>query len=128
MTSNTLKSKLDKISKIFNIEQLLRLNITKEYIQKYYKVNALPYSILHTYDDFMYMGISKDGIYKKEDLKEHAKFIDQYIKNYQAKNVLEIASGRSANTKFLATKNPNVMFYGIELSEGQCKYARVFLI
>lgn len=124
MASKNLELKLKKIGDIFDIKNIADIKIDLNYIQKYYKINSLPYTIFHTYDDFMYMGISKDGVYKKEDLKAHAKFVDQYIKKSQAKNVLEIASGRSANTAFLATNNPNVNFYGIELSEGQFKHAQ----
>lgn len=124
MASQTIEFKLKQIARIFDIEKVAKLNIDKDYIQKYYKVNSVPYSIFHTKDNFMYMGISRDGIYKKEDLKAHTMFIDSYIKKCNAKNVLEIASGRSASTNFLAQINPNVNFYGVELSDGQYKHAK----
>ncbi len=122
--SISLKNKLQKISAVYDAQTIVNQNIELTDIQTYYKVNSIAYSLFHTNDDFMYMGISRDGVYKHEDLKAQAHFIDAYIKKIGAKNVLELASGRSANTAYLAKNNPDVKFYGLELSEGQIKYAR----
>ena len=123
MATNNLKRKLSKIYKIFDIDEVKNLEISKEYIQKYYKTNRIPYSLFHTNDDFMYMGISRGEFYDKDDLKEHARLIDKYIKKYRSKSVLELASGRSATTTYLAERNLGSQFYGVELSEGQLQHA-----
>jgi SAM-dependent methyltransferase len=56
-------------------------------------------------------------------LLEHAKFVDRYISEQNAQNVLELATGRGANSFWLAKENPNSNFFGIDLSEGQLSFA-----
>lgn len=119
-----LKQKLEIIRKVFNIEDILNIKIDNEYIRKYYKINKIPYSLFHTKTDFVHMGISRDGIYKEDDLYEAAKVVEKYIKKTNgACKILELATGRGANSVYLAEKFPKVKFYGIDLSKGQLDYA-----
>jgi ubiquinone/menaquinone biosynthesis C-methylase UbiE len=68
------------------------------------------------------MGISRNGKYKESDLLEAARTIENYIKK-SSKKVLELATGRGANSVYLAKKYPKVDFYGIDISKGQLDYA-----
>ncbi|MFA4872845.1 MAG: class I SAM-dependent methyltransferase [Patescibacteria group bacterium] len=123
MASRELHKKLNELREVFDFEKVLSISADNKYIQKYYRVNQIPYSVFHTHTDLMYMGISRDGVYKESDLLAHARFVDGYIKKYCAKKVLEIATGRGANSAYLAKMNPEVQFYGIDLSPGQLAYA-----
>jgi ubiquinone/menaquinone biosynthesis C-methylase UbiE len=71
----------------------------------------------------MYVGISRDGRYKPEDLLEGARIVEKYIKVTSAKNILELATGRGATSAYLAKIFSNIIFEGIDLSEGQLHYA-----
>ncbi len=121
--STELKEKLNVISSIFDIKKVLSINPNKEYIQKYYKINKIPYSLFHTKTDFIHMGISRNGIYKEEDLLESVRIIDTCIHKVKAQNVLELATGRGANSLWLAQKNSSVSFYGIDISKWQLDFA-----
>ncbi len=123
MTSSDIKQKLNIIEKVFNINELLSVKPDKKYIQKYYKANKLAYSLFHTFSDRMYMGISRDGIYKNDDLLEAARLVEKYILKTDARVVLELATGRGATSAYLAKKHPQVRFEGIELSQGQLDFA-----
>jgi len=68
------------------------------------------------------MGISKDGKYKKEDLYVSVGMVDDCIKNNDISKVLELGFGRGANLDFLAKRNPDVDFYGIDLSTKPLKH------
>lgn len=116
--------KLEVVRKVFNIDAVLALPITKDYIARYYRINQIPYSIFHTRTDLMYMGISRDGLYKEDDLLEAARTINKYIISEQVSSVLELATGRGATSFWLAVQNPKVSFHGIDISEGQLAYAR----
>lgn len=118
-----LKQKLEDISRVFKIEDVLNVEANKEYIQKYYQINKIPYSLFHTKTDFVHMGISRDGVYKEDDLFEAARVVEKYIKNLKGDKVLELAAGRGANSFYLAEKFPNVEFYGIDISREQLDYA-----
>lgn len=119
-----LEEKLQKISRIFDIEKLQSVKADNDYIRSYYFKNKIPYSILHTKQNFVHMGISRDGVFKEEDLRAHAKFVDKYITEHKAKEILELATGRGANSLWLARKHPNSKFYGVDLSEGQISFAQ----
>lgn len=122
--TNSLDSKLNQIKSVFDVKSILEIKPDKEYIRKYYKANQLAYSIFHTFSDRMYMGISRDGIYKEYDLLEAARIVERYINKLGAKNVLELATGRGATSSYLASKYPKIQFDGIELSPGQIVYAQ----
>ena len=120
------KSELDKkievIKDIFDINKILNIKLNKNYIQKYYFVNKIPYSIFHTNTDLIYMGISRDGKFKTADLLEAARTVEKYITK-DTKNILELATGRGATSFYLAKKYPKVNFYGIDISKAQLELA-----
>lgn len=118
-----LKQKLEDISKVFKIDDVLNIKTSNEYTQKYYKINKISYSLLHTKTDLMYMGVSRNGIYKEEDLLEAAKTVEKQLKNLNGDRVLELATGRGANSFYLAQKFPAVKFYGLDISKGQLDFA-----
>jgi ubiquinone/menaquinone biosynthesis C-methylase UbiE len=119
-----LKEKLDTIAQVFDVEKLAAVEADDDYIRSYYLKNKIPYSIFHTKQNFVHMGISRDGIYKQEDLLEHARFVHSYITAHSARNILELATGRGANSQWLAHQHPDKNFHGIDLSEGQISFAR----
>jgi hypothetical protein len=68
MDKDKVSDRLNKIAKVFDIQKILELKISDKYIQKYYKVNQIAYSIFHTRTDLIYMGVSRDGKYKSSDM------------------------------------------------------------
>src|SRR5919202_521137 len=118
-----LAYRLHKIEQVFDTERLLSVDITHSYIQRYWKINQRAYDILHTRSGKIYIGISRDGVYKDDDLLEAARFVEKYIRELNATRVLELATGRGATSAYLAEKFPQVEFEGIDLSPGQLEYA-----
>ncbi len=119
-----LTTKINDISKTFEIKNVLATNTDVSSVAKYYKINRLAYSLFHNKDDFVHMGISRDGHYKKEDLLEQAKIIDIYLTKLKTGNVLELATGRGATSAYLAQKYPAITFEGLDLPNGQLDYAK----
>lgn len=114
-----LRKKLAKIQSVFNIKRILSLRINKAYIQKYYLVNKIPYSLFHSSTDLIYMGISRDGKFKEEDLLEAARTVERYVHRTRAQKVLELATGRGANSLWLALRHKDTKFYGVDISKEQ---------
>ena len=56
MKEGYLEDKLKNVRRVFNINRLDSIEIDNSYISKYYKVNQIPYSVLHTKSDLIYMG------------------------------------------------------------------------
>jgi len=119
----TLAEKIDKISNIFEIPKIASIKVTDGYIQRYYKINQIPYSLFHSKEDLAHLGITRNGVFTKDDLTAQALFVNKYVKRTKASRVLELATGRGADASLLARKNPNTKFYGVDLSEGQLYYA-----
>lgn len=121
--NDQLQLKLNTIQKVFNVEQIKNLKTDNDYVQRYYKVNQLAYSLFHTFSDRMYMGISKDGVYKSDDLLEAARVVEKYIHKLNGERILELATGRGATSAYLAEKFSAIRFDGIDISLGQLHYA-----
>ncbi len=120
---NEIDFKLSQIQSVFNIDEVRDINPDNEYVREYYKTNQIAYSIFHTFSDRVYMGISREGIYKPDDLLETQRFIEKFIKEQDAESVLEIATGRGAIESYLAQTFPKVRFDGLDLSPGQLEFA-----
>lgn len=108
---------------MFDIHKIVSLRPNAMYVQHYYRINQFAYSLFHTSTDRMYMGISRDGIYKPDDLLEAAKVVERYLRKRHATQILELATGRGATSAYLAEKFPQVRMDGIDISAGQLEFA-----
>jgi len=114
-----LKTKLSNIKNVLNVNDVLARDGGTDSIRKYYKLNKLAYSIFHSKKGFVHAGLSESDSFKDEDLLAQPKIIGKYIEENNAKEVLELAMGKGANSKYLAEKYPDVNFYGLDLENGQ---------
>ena len=114
--NDNLEFYLSPISKIFDIPHIIKRPQGKQQIIDYYFKGKISFMLLVSLEGFYHYGISYDGRHKKEDFKEQAKIVENYVHNSEAKNVLELAYGMGANTAFLAHRNPDVVFDGVDLS------------
>ena len=88
-------------------------------VAKYYRRNKLAYKLVHSKDGFVHMGISRDSIFKTDDFYEQGRIVQAYIDDMHPVKVLELAAGKAATTRYLAARNPNVHFHGMDLPHGQ---------
>lgn len=119
---NNLEQKLNTLNKFFDVDIINNSKIDSEYIKKYFLINKISYSLFHD-DEFLHFAISRDGIYKKEDLLNQIKFVEEYIVKNNAKDVLELGCGRGGNSIYLAEKYPEKNFFGLDLTKTQLEYA-----
>src|SRR3989338_2696408 len=123
-----LRERIEAIGRVLDIGDIVSLMPDKRYIQTYYRLNRLTYTLLHTRTGLIHMGLSRDGIYKEDDLLEMARIVEGYVSESGAKNILELATGRGANSLYLARRFSSATFYGIDISETQLspafKYAQ----
>jgi ubiquinone/menaquinone biosynthesis C-methylase UbiE len=114
--NDNLELYLKQIGQLFDIPRIINEPQGKQQIINYYVKNKLTYRLVHNWGGYFHFGISYDGKYKRGDLKEQARIVEQYIHDSNAKNVLELAYGLGANSAYLASRNPLIMFEGIDLS------------
>jgi len=112
---------LKHASQIFDIPSLINNPQGKQQVINYYMTNKITYRLLNSWEGFLHCGLSYDGKHKKEDFKEQVKIVEGYIRNTNAKKVLELAYGLGPNSAFLARRNPFVIFEGIDISNPPLK-------
>jgi arsenite methyltransferase len=127
--NDNLELQLSQIGKIFDIPRLIDEPQRKPQIINYYTDLNFVYKLFEKMpfiDGSYHYGISYDGKLKKEDFQGSAKIVERYIHDSNAKNVLELAYGWGGNIAFLAKRNPEVTFEGVDLSLSPLKsYAKI---
>ena len=113
---DNLELYLKQIGEIFNISDIIEEPQEEPQVVNYYLMNKLTYKFIHNWDGFLHSGISYDGSYKKDDVKEAARIVEHYIHEMDAKSVLELGSGLGLNSAFLARRNPSVRFEAIDMA------------
>jgi SAM-dependent methyltransferase len=114
--NDNLELLLRQIDQIFDIPSIIKEPQENPQIINYFKRTRVQYRIIHSWEGYLHFGISYDGKHKRENLKEQARIVEGYIRDNDAKNVLELAYGMGTNTAFLARRNPDITFDGIDLS------------
>ncbi|MGZ4911173.1 MAG: class I SAM-dependent methyltransferase [Halobacteriota archaeon] len=106
---------LKQIDELFDVQEILDQTLEREHIVHYYLTNKLS-QLLWSSEGFFHYGISYDGQFKRDDLREHARIVERYIRDSGASKVLELAYGLGPNIAFLARRNPDIMFEAIDIS------------
>ena len=90
--------------------------------KKYYKTNKIMYRIFHSKNGFMHMKVANnEGI--KDILYQPQTVLNKI--NSNTERILELGCGQCSNLKFLAPKNKDISFTGIDLTPGTCKQKNV---
>jgi ubiquinone/menaquinone biosynthesis C-methylase UbiE len=108
---------LEKIGKIFNIPDITEPPQDEPQVVTYYWMNKLTFRLLVSWGGFIHSGVTYDGIYKRDDVKEPARIVERYMREMDAKSVLELAYGLGSNSAFLARRNSRVKFEAIDLAQ-----------
>jgi ubiquinone/menaquinone biosynthesis C-methylase UbiE len=123
-TREDLKQRISLVEKAFDTSAILsRVAGSDESVARYYRLNKWAYKLLHSKENFVHMGISRDGVFKPDDFYGQARAVQERIDTTGATNVLELAAGKGANIRYLAGNNPEVQFYGLDLPNGHLQTA-----
>lgn len=113
--NDNLELSLNQVGNVFDVFSILNRRQEPPQVIQYYFKNRLTL-LFYNSDGFFHYGISCDGKYKKDDHKEQARIVEGYIRQRSAKKVMELGSGLGPNIAFLARRNPQVAFDGVDLS------------
>jgi ubiquinone/menaquinone biosynthesis C-methylase UbiE len=116
-----LDLRLTKVGRLLDVPSIINESQEKPYIVNYFEKTKTLYRIVHSWEGYLHFGISYDGKHKRRDYKEQARIVEKYIRDSDAKNVLELAYGMGTNMAFLARRNPDVTFDGVDLSHKPLK-------
>jgi ubiquinone/menaquinone biosynthesis C-methylase UbiE len=118
-----LDKKITSLRCVLDIDKVLqRQSDNIDLISQYYRKNRLAYKIFNSAAGFVHMGISEPGkAFSKADFYKQPELIQHAIDTYDCQRILELACGKKATLDYLADKNPEAHFYGLDLPSGQFK-------
>ena len=108
--SDSLQQKLEKISEIYDVDYLLALKTDPVLRAQYYKVDQVPLPLF--YHNPKHVEHKAQSSSKDAPL-ESVWYVDKYLRDVPARQVLELGSGLNGDGLFLAMKYPNINFFRI---------------
>lgn len=123
MTPFTLTEALEKIDQTFGIDKVLN-DFDRNFTVRYYTQSEVGYRIYHSEKDCVHMALNEDNIFSPEGYYTQPKTVETHLHSLNAKNVLELGCGKGFNSVFLATRNPEISFTGIDLTPKHIKIAK----
>lgn len=124
MAQRQLARYLDQIGRTFNIDDVLRQRVDGRLIVDYYKQSDYGYRKYHSPEGAVHMALNFGGEYGKDGYYGQAGIVQRYIDELRPRRVLELASGKGFNTIYLAKRNPEIQFTGIDLTPPYVATAR----
>jgi ubiquinone/menaquinone biosynthesis C-methylase UbiE len=124
MPDQLLAKQLRKIAKVFDVETLVAQEIDAQTVVDYYENSNYGYKVFHSTAGSIHLALNYDGVFRKEGYYEQARIVSQHISVQNARQVLELASGKGFNARFLAGQHPGVQFCGIDLTPSHVREAR----
>lgn len=124
IVNKNLDKYLKKVRKVFDIDKLIREDQTTEKINKYYKRSFWAYKLFNSNKGLIHFALSDDYYVKPEDYFELTNIVKNEIRKSASHKVLELASGRGANSIYLAKNFPKVDFVGIDLGQRSLNKAK----
>ena len=115
----SLKELIKSVEKIYPYKSIEDLEIDEDYTNKYYQNSNLGYKFIHSNKGSVHMALSNGDEFKEEDYYTHLKIIQERIAKIQFKkslNILELGCGKGFNINYLAQKNSNHNFIGIDIT------------
>lgn len=124
MNNKELKKYCSKINYIVGKNTINTEDVSNDVVTDYYTKTDLLYRKFHSKEGAMHFPISfsdKDSHHNK--LLYQAEYVNSILDKYDYSNVLEIGCGKGFNSIFLAKKNHNRKFTGIDLTPDNIKFA-----
>lgn len=116
MAQSLLTRYIDQVRGTFDVDELLRQRVDDRLIVDYYKQSDYGYRKYHSPDGAVHMALNLGGEHDKEAYYGQALIVQRHIDELHPARVLELASGKGFNTIYLAKRNPEIQFTGIDLT------------
>jgi arsenite methyltransferase len=113
---------MERIRDVFDVEAVLRKDITHEQIIEYYTNCSPAYSIFHSIDGAVHMALTSDKVIQRYDYFTQAHFVATHLTS-QINTVLELGSGKGFNCLYLSEKFTDIEFVGLDLTPLHVKIA-----
>jgi len=78
---------------------------------------------VHSPDGAIHFGLDWNGQFSHDGFFEQARIVERMIRDRGAKDVLELGVGKGINSVYLAERNPDVRFTGVDLTPAHVRIA-----
>lgn len=123
-TGIELPKYLNVISRVFDINQLLKQEINTKTVIAYYVESERGYEFFHSPEGAIHMALNFDGMFDKRGYYSQAHIVQEHIDELHPQRILELGSGKGFNTIYLAKKNKHIEFIGIDITYKHVKFAQ----
>ena len=124
MEKSELNKYILKFHSLVKSELLSENLITSEIVIDYYPKSAFYYKKFHSSGGAMHLPISFSNVVSHEEkLHYQAKSIEKVILEKGYVNILELGCGMGFNTNYLAKRNSEIYFHGIDLTQSNISFA-----
>lgn len=111
-----LAERIEFLRRFFDLKRLIRRRVDPQSVRDHYIRIRTVYELVQPEAGSAHLALNFDGRYSLDGHYTHARMVHEHINEIQAGQVLELASGKGFNTLYLAERNRQVAFAGIELT------------
>ncbi|HLF28734.1 MAG TPA: class I SAM-dependent methyltransferase [Anaerolineae bacterium] len=120
-----LSTQLDQVRQVFDVEDILADPIESADVVTYYQQSYTAYSLFHSNTGAIHVALNFDGKFDPDGYYGQVRLVQEQVQQVHPAAVLELASGRGFNSKYLVDHNPKeIEFFGIDLTPAQIAAAR----
>ncbi len=119
-----ISARLQRLARVFDVEQLLSQPVSQRDVGRYYNDSYWMYKLFHTRSGALHFPVNWNGKLDESGLYEQPEMVQTLIDYTRPKAVLELASGKGFNSAFLAERNPEIRFTGIDLTLAHLREAK----
>jgi ubiquinone/menaquinone biosynthesis C-methylase UbiE len=120
----SLSECLEIAGRHFDVEAIATRSIDQEGVLEYFRQSDRGYRLFHSKEGAMHVALNCDEQFSTDGYLGQVRLIEEQLKSFQAKDVLEIGCGAGYNTRHLAARLPGSGFTGLDLSPGHTEAAR----
>lgn len=125
-TSRTAKLRryLRFVDENFGIDKLSRTPTDADHTAGYYEDSYWAYHFVHSKEGAIHMALNPGGTFDRAGYYGQPCIVERVMRETDAHEVLELASGRGFSSRYLAAQHPGRAFTGIDLTAKHVRAAR----
>jgi SAM-dependent methyltransferase len=118
-----LESRLARLSAVVDFDEVLKHGQSQRDIVEYYEQSSIGYRLFHSAQGAIHMALNADGQFSESGYTGQAEIIDAEIAAGSKRHILELACGKGYNLKFLASRHPEAVFTGVDITRKHIRSA-----